>query len=925
MKTIYTFRNVLSIILLIILTSSCVNDDFNQNINTGISNSKKTLEVLINIPEANKQVTRSMNESQTAAIDLATLKVLLFKDNNFLEDCKVNVLNSKEIPNSENKKYKIVISVPEKVGTEVDLHFFANSEISTPDENESIDDFLKRNTFTIDTKWDIENAKKIPMWGAIKNLNLDEATKSESEDNKLNVKMLRSLARIDLIQNKSDESSSDFTITEAYIYRSNNKGFIAPIEDFVGNTITKASVPSDVEKLEPIIINYTDPSLFIGKSGIALIAEQEVSSNYKENVCLVVKIKVEGGKESFYKINFHKKNDNGELELIEILRNHRYIVTVSDVSGDGSKSVEEAANSGASNIETEILVWDQNINYGFVSGSLYFGLNTNNIKFDNEEENQIKEIDFQTNLTDQQLDDFAKEFKWTENKDAFEISLDKVNHKIILKTKMLNTSHEPIIDKLVITRGEESFTIEVEQPFPAPEYTIVAEKMIVNGLYQVNTTLTDKNNIVLTVESNKDLTGSYFELYTEEIDYISFRGNGKFESKLDPSSNLYYAEVKLIGSGTPKSKESKIFNIKTNSKFPATFPVRINMAYSPKFIVAIENSTSISTQRKGNLLNAQESSKGKGAPTIPSLFRTSKHNFGLEDYSTIKVPELNDLDEDMNEKSIGAYIQANNKSVFRFVKKPSTRGIEDIIDGTRFGATPDIMILGGTLTLSTPRAKKVAEYLIQGGSVLYLQSNANAIKRVFQGMYNLDDDQAKDDFRVKDILAAKFEPRKYNSYNLSIIKSDPIYNGPFGNLNGKNWGGDKGTKVISVKGLPENDIIIYSDNVAYGLDEDKASRGVSMFRHTDYNLIFIGNEDFISNNNEITDVQNNDIESYPFDLEKDTYKPVPKKYGFKDWNKNDTNRARYTEPGLVYNSPIIGNMLAYLIDQAEFNGINSKK
>ncbi len=144
----------------------------------------------------------------------------------------------------------------------------------------------------------------------------------------------------------------------------------------------------------------------------AFEAAEGSSEQQNENTCLVI-----GGKfkneTSYYRIDFTRNDGSGVLYL-PLLRNHRYIVLVKEIQGKGYASAEEAFEAGPSNIEAEVMNWNESddIRYIVVNGHQFMGFTRRAIHFT--EETEKHELDLITNL---------KQFKiqgenWTENSET---------------------------------------------------------------------------------------------------------------------------------------------------------------------------------------------------------------------------------------------------------------------------------------------------------------------------------------------------------------------------------------------------------------------------------------------------------------------------------------------------------------------------
>ncbi|MDR2948605.1 MAG: hypothetical protein LBV71_05305 [Prevotella sp.] len=322
--------------------------------------------------------------------------------------------------------------------------------------------------------------------------------------------------------------------------------------------------------------------------------------------------------------------------------------------------------------------------------------------------------------------------------------------------------------------------------------------------------------------------------------------------------------VKLQGYGIPNSVDKKEFIITTNSKkTTATCKATVIVAIPKKKILHIG---SVDTS-PGYL--AQPTNGGSGANKV----LTSLYNFGTEDYSTVKCEGYEST----------VIIGSPNQSMI------------DAIN-----SKPDIVIIGyyfhWNAGLSAQFIQAVKNYVNNKGVLLMLDQHDYDYLFI-RALY---DDVAT---VITTPLTTIYNPRLPNTPGSA---NDPIINGPFGDLRGLFWGGDCGD-VRSVLGLTAANLIVYS----------KASNGnLIFFRDPNINFIYNGEGGILANpsrGNTGPNATGASSTTYPFAIEVTTYKPITRT----GWTTTGGGT------GNVENSRLFANMMAWAINQAEFNGINT--
>lgn len=270
--------------------------------------------------------TRAVTSNEENAIDLNQLKVLVFKDNGgsetFCYEAPQVQLQGTEYmvtlkQSQEGEKYRLVV--------------IANAGRKLPfiPENTTKGDALKMLTFNATGKWNAtSNADYalFPMWGETAAAQVIAPTTRY-----VSVTLLRALARIDVGCAVSGETTaviSGFTLKSVSVYRTRNKGYVAPVNGGVinSNVVTSVSIPPDAGNNSALTYTCTD-----GKSLIRTIyiAEAAQGTNRDNNVCLVI-----GGT---YKgtTNYYRVDLTSGGSYIPIKRNCRYIVNIRAVTNAG--------------------------------------------------------------------------------------------------------------------------------------------------------------------------------------------------------------------------------------------------------------------------------------------------------------------------------------------------------------------------------------------------------------------------------------------------------------------------------------------------------------------------------------------------------------------------------------------------------------
>lgn len=405
-------------------------------------------------------------------------------------------------------------------------------------------------------------------------------------------------------------------------------------------------------------------------------------------------------------------------------------------------------------------------------------------------------------------------------------------------------------------------TIKVDDSSIKPLYTMDCSETKVRGVYKIDVPLDASTNIIeVKLDVDPAAIGSTYIIETNTIDGIYFKSTGLLTNTT--------MTVALNGYGTPTTLNDKIFTIKSNSKKSvATCNATVNISYTSKRILGM----GYYTTNYGYFIN-------NGA----SLAVMNKNtNFGTLESSTVKCEGFE-----------FSYLQGSDVPLATSIPNPTKLSQE-------LAKNPDIIVIGYTFNFDSYTIDKLTEYLNKGGVVILFNEYYPTLSRSAVAFF-------KSLFANENISANNRNHRGV-SYRLSST-NDEILNGPFGDARGKLWGEDA-SSTLAVDNLPLGDLDVYSNATCLN---GTTYSGVTMFKHKTLNLFFVGDGGFLSNSSTYIGPTYADKGICPFAIDAN-YKPIPRT----NWGETEaTNQS-------VYNSIIFGNVMAWAIKQAQFNGINTK-
>ena len=402
------------------------------------------------------------------------------------------------------------------------------------------------------------------------------------------------------------------------------------------------------------------------------------------------------------------------------------------------------------------------------------------------------------------------------------------------------------------------YNIKVEDKNKGLDFVMDCEKTTVEGTYSLNKPLDGSNTITVWVTTAPDATNNgTCTLTTNTVDGMSFTSS---PTTLSPGQSV---PIKLNGTGTPTEPGTKRFTITIqNGVNTEKCYANATVAYTEKTIVGLGTAS-------GYGYNVAES---VGPMTSLYYYGARKvmnapANFGTTESSKVKAEG------------------------FKFVlgpESPTKLQLEKYINDNK----PDIIICGYNTGLSSETAQVLVDYMKNNGIVIFASERDESIRALFSKVLGIQTSAIS--------IVNRGGPGSY--YTFKGV-DDEVLNGPFGDIRGKYWGEDV-TYTRSITGLPEDQIIVYSDGSYNGKTPTaNDAKMVTACRLKNYNLIYVGDGGFWSRGLGPAEITSATLCPFYYD---NNFIPVMGKYGRVD----------------IYNSVFFANAVAWAIKTAQTNGYN---
>lgn len=162
----------------------------------------------------------------------------------------------------------------------------------------------------------------------------------------------------------TDGNPIPFVLKKIFIFRANDKCAFMPVRGAYDPDLQRVTKPSPAGQRTEIgsSFEYDLPegatsltaSVYLPEADICQGANAEPGdANHTNRCAIVVEGSYQGHADTYYRIDFR----NGTV-LADLLRNHRYLVSIRSVQGDGEATPEEAYETRRVNIAATVLEWN---------------------------------------------------------------------------------------------------------------------------------------------------------------------------------------------------------------------------------------------------------------------------------------------------------------------------------------------------------------------------------------------------------------------------------------------------------------------------------------------------------------------------------------------------------------------------------------
>jgi hypothetical protein len=394
-------------------------------------------------------------------------------------------------------------------------------------------------------------------------------------------------------------------------------------------------------------------------------------------------------------------------------------------------------------------------------------------------------------------------------------------------------------------------TPEVEVRSSIADYSINCSSITVQGQYLKGAYLSTQNTI--TVNVNVSSTGSYM-ISTPLVNGISFSASGEFAS-------TGTMPVILTGTGTPTVNVDFPLQVNTNSLQGNTSCFAVIPVTLPEMTYAIIGKNVWSWD---------------AAPRVAAL--TNGQSFGPN--GTVKMLRFGQLWTTDDTGSAVTNLTYGYGSRHEY---------PDVVLYFAYDASP-----------TSELSKALNDYIDKGGCVIYGSSDntASQVNILLGGLFGMPMAQAQ---------IAGTGTTNDNTYMIANLPSDPVINGPFGNLSGKYWGEDNAsTGSVILTSLPPNSVQVCTANNPFG------KMGVD----PDYSIVWYNDSKnfFYFGDSVGAAVSNSSQNGYPASYSS-TGIPLSKLYG--NYPQPAGSPSQY-----VYNAALELNAVAWAVRKAAVSGIN---
>ncbi|MCD8072835.1 MAG: fimbrial protein, partial [Alistipes sp.] len=209
-------------------------------------------------------------------------------------------------------------------------------------------------------KWDIAGSALFPFWGQLLNATIPKGNATLGD-----ISLSRAVAKIDMVM--SAAVKAEFTLQTVSVYHWQSQMALIPDAGTMqGDEVIEATQTGSSLTLVPASgkIIYSGNDIDNGESITSKIYLNETPnpgvSDFPVMPCLVVGGILEGYTQPrYYHVDLYSIGSDGTRNYRDLLRNHHYTITLSELLTNGSDDEEDAYLSTTASIETNIVDWNE--------------------------------------------------------------------------------------------------------------------------------------------------------------------------------------------------------------------------------------------------------------------------------------------------------------------------------------------------------------------------------------------------------------------------------------------------------------------------------------------------------------------------------------------------------------------------------------
>ena len=265
-----------------------------------------------------------------------------------------------------------------------------------PDQSRKLE-VMRNLTFDTSSPWDTETPRYLPMWTEKRIVISDNMAPLGP------LKLFRAVARVDVgLKFKSPysddldaagadiaEGLSNFTLTKAIVCNIPQTSRLVPTDGNVswGNADDVAGIknPSLADASQVSRLEHLAEPESGGKYFFRQIYVGEQTNGNKQLVnrpCVIVGGRYEGGAETYYRLDFSKPAAaDGTVSYYDLIRNNRYRLNITAVTGNGYNNVDDALKNESVNITYDVMPWGSKDVDGGISGPYDLTVSASSLEF----------------------------------------------------------------------------------------------------------------------------------------------------------------------------------------------------------------------------------------------------------------------------------------------------------------------------------------------------------------------------------------------------------------------------------------------------------------------------------------------------------------------------------------------------------------